>query len=329
MSSAQAIAAFWSAWPTLRPRIEAAIEERDFGNLPDEISTLVHAIDPHLEWELGPGQDGSQHALTLSAAGNGALRHLTARWLSQAPPPDATWEYYSARQPRRGFSVEMAGHRFGHDEVEVGFQVDESTERVHLELFHPAFPKLDHNTCVTAAFLTLDGWLGEDGVERWLGHIEVAMESPEGATSLDELGAAVARLQTRATGERWSLLQGEIDGASRVATINRALKAIDHPLKTMRCELMIRLSDPRPDGFPKDDEADGLDALEDDLLAVVGDRVALLGRITGAGERSVIFFAPESSGIPTEVEKLTAAWSYDVRIEWTPDPRWEYARRFR
>ena len=328
MSVAEGIAAFWARWPALRPQLDEAIGNGNFGSLPDEISALVHAIDPHLEWELGPGQNGARHALTLSAAGNGALRHVTERWLSAAPEPDATWEYHPARQPRRGLGLELGGHRFDHEDVRVGFQVDESTERVHLAFHHPALPKLDESARTTVAFLTLDGWFGEDGVERWLGHIEVALEPPEGATTLDALGAAVVALQERATGERWALLQGEIDGATRVATINRALKAIDHPLKTMRAEVMIRLKDVRPDGYPTSDEADTLDALEDELHGALADRIALLGRITGAGERSIVFFAPESSGIPTEVETLTRQWERDVRIEWTADPRWEFARRF-
>ena len=329
MSTAEGIAAFWTRWPDLRPRLDDAIAKRDFGSLPDEISTLVHAIDPHLEWELGPGQDGAQHAFTLSAAGNAALRHLTERWLSEAPDADETWEFHPARQPRRGFALELGGLRFAHEDVLVGFQVDESTERVHLALHHPAFPSLDEDTRTTVAFLTLDGWLGEDGVERWLGHIEISTEKPEGATTLDALGAAVAELKTRATGERWALLQGGAAEGPQVATINRALKAIDHPLKTMRCEVRVRLTDPRPDGFPKSEEADVLDALEDELVPALGERIAFLGRITGSGIRTIVFFAAESSGVPAEVEALTGPWSYEVEIEWTRDPRWEFARHFR
>lgn len=328
MSAAEGISAFWERWPDLRPRLSDAIAKRDFGSLPDEISALVAAIDPHLEWELGPGQDGAQHAFTLSAAGNAALRHLTERWLSDAPLPDESWEFHPARQPRRGMGLELGGHRFAHEDVQVSFEVDESVERAHLALHHPAFAELDENTCTTVTFLTLDGWLGEDGVERWVGHIEVAIEPPAGATTLDALGAAVTQLEMRATGERWALLQGEDDGAPRVATINRALKAIDHPLKTMRCEVRVRLKDPRPDGFPTSAEADVLDAMEDDLVGTLGSRVAFLGRITGSGVRNIVFFAPESSGVPSEVEAATRSWTYDADIEWTPDPRWEFARRF-
>lgn len=328
MSVAEGIAAFWARWPGLRPRLDDAIAQRDFGSLPDEISALVHAIDPHLEWELGPGQLGAQHAFTLSAAGNAALRHLTERWLSDAPQPDETWEFHPARQPRRGFGLELGGHRFAHEDVQVGFQVDESVERIHLALHHPAFAELDDNARTTVAFLTLDGWLGEDGVERWLGHIEVALTPPEGATTLDALGAAVTQLEARATGERWALLQGDVEGAPRVATINRALKAIDHPLKTMRAEVSVSLTQPRPDGFPTSEEADVLDALEDELVGALGERVAFLGRITGSGTRTIVFFAPESSGIPAELEAATQRWTYQATIEWTADPRWEFARRF-
>ena len=54
----------------------------------------------------------------------------------------------------------------------------------------------------TATFLALDGALGEDGVERWMGSVEAAADAPAGARPIAELRAATDALAKAATGEK-------------------------------------------------------------------------------------------------------------------------------
>src|SRR5262247_791243 len=105
---------FWAWWTGAAPRIAQASDSRTVAELVVEISGAVHAINPGLAWELGPGRSG-KHAFTLSPEGDIELRRLTERWLQSAPPPDV-WEYFPARQPARELTLEMAGQRFDSDE---------------------------------------------------------------------------------------------------------------------------------------------------------------------------------------------------------------------
>jgi hypothetical protein len=165
-------------------------------SIAEEVGARVSAIDPRLAWETGPGLNGAHHHFALSAEGDIELRVLTQRCIARAPAADATWEYFPARQafPRRGdWALEfekVGGATFDFPRARVGFQIDTERELAHVKFHHPALAKVDENQRATAAFLTLDSVLGEDGVERWIGRIETSAEPiPDGKT-LRELAEA-------------------------------------------------------------------------------------------------------------------------------------------
>ena len=90
--------------PRGEARIRAAIEDRKLDEaLIAEVTAKVQAVDPKLNWELGPGGT-AQHALCLSSGGDPELRRLTARWLRAAPATDAVWEFHPARRGAPGLS---------------------------------------------------------------------------------------------------------------------------------------------------------------------------------------------------------------------------------
>lgn len=96
-----AIAAFWSWWPTARGRIEATIGGGGFSNaLVGEIVAQVNAIDPSVDWELSPGAK-SQHAFCLSAKGDPVLRRTTehegrgAAVTWKAASGSSSWRHWS------------------------------------------------------------------------------------------------------------------------------------------------------------------------------------------------------------------------------------------
>jgi hypothetical protein len=325
------IAAFWSWWPAARGQIEAAIGGGGFPKtLVSEIAQRVAAIDKDLDWELSPG-GVAQHALCLSAKGDPVLRRTTERWLAAAPAADATWEFHAARIGRPGSTnLTLEGHQLDFAELQFAFEVDPGREVVNVTCFHPAFAKMTEQLRGTATFLLLDGAFGEDAVERWFGGIEVSATPPDGARPAAELTAAVAELERTATRDRFAILQGK-DGEGRpiVVTLNTALKRIDNLTCDHHVAVTLMLLDPRPDGLTTAEEADHLNAIEDQLGGLVAGRAVYLGRETRRGQRVMHYFAADDAALK---QKL-AAWAdgqraRGARVEWRADPTWEARARF-
>jgi len=327
------IDAFWRWWRTAAPRLAAAIDRGKAQSIADEVGAQVHAIDPRLAWETGPGSKGARHHFALSSEGDIELRVLAQRWLSRAPSPDATWEYYAARQPYgRGGSWSLAlpgGVTIEQAGVSVAFETDSDRELIHLKLHHAAFAKLDERTRGMAAFLTLDNVLGEDGVERWVGNVDTSVAALPQGKSLDALAAAVKALEKSSTGERFAILKGEVDGQPVFATVNLALKRVDHLLMDDHLSVTIPLETPTPQGLTTTEEADALNALEDELRKALGNDAVCIGRETGQKKR-IIHFHVSSSG---RAEDRARAWrkrhsSRQMEITVRHDPSWEILRHW-
>jgi hypothetical protein len=91
----------------------------------------------------------------------------------------------------------------------------------------------------------------------------------------------------------------------------------------------LALLDPDPRGLTTKEEADDLNALEDDLGAAVGTEAAHFGRETGRGRRVLHFFAPADEGLKTKIETWASRHrERDARVTWRDDPRWEARARF-
>ncbi len=252
--------------------------------------------------------------------------------MRSAPPIDQTWEYHPARRGNAELddvNLEMAGFEVALSDFVAAFEVDEGREVVNVRCFHPEFPRLPEERRGTATALMLDGVLGEDGVERWLGNIESAAAAPDGARPIAELRAAVDVLARSATGERFAVMRGnDAEGRPRFVTLNTALKRIDHLACDHHVVIDMAILNPDTNGLATSDEAKDLDAIEDELQPLVSDAV-YFGRETRAGRRVLHFFAPGDS----PARERLAAWASahdarDVRIDWRADPRWEARARF-
>ena len=84
----EGIAAFWEAWPTVRPLLEAELAAGEYGEGTSALTDLTEAIEPHLEWELMAGQS-SDNALCVSSAADPRLRLVAQRWVDSAPRVDS------------------------------------------------------------------------------------------------------------------------------------------------------------------------------------------------------------------------------------------------
>ena len=326
-----AIQDFWAWWPTARPRITEAIASGQWDELAAEMSVRVHAIDPDLDWELGPGRQ-AVHALNLAPRGDTALRRITERWLAAAPTADEAWEFHPARPgnpAHASLELELEGTKIDFASFTVAFSVDETRERIDAVFHHPSFHALEERQRATATFLLVDGCFGEDGVERWLGSIETSAPPLDEGRPLPDLLAAVASLASEATGEQSEAIRGEIDDEPIFVISNRALKRVDHLACDMSIEITVRLQDPTDQGLPTNDEADSLDSMEDDLLAALGDTVAYFGRETRRGVRHIQLFAPELGPEAATIEAWSQAHAaYRIEVAWTHDPTWEQLQRW-
>ena len=217
------------------PRLAKAFDEGRGDSVGDELSRRVHAIHPDLAWETGPGLAGARHHLALSSEGDVTLRVLTERWLARAPAPDAAWEYYPARQPSgRDAKLNLALHDapgidIAYADARAALEVDEAREVVHVKLHHPALARLPEKSRSTAAFLMLDDALGEDGVERWVGHLDLSVEPLPAAQPVAALAEAVASLERHSTGERWVIIEARTESGRGTRSPGRSRPASSPP----------------------------------------------------------------------------------------------------
>jgi len=318
-----AIRGFWTWWSEARERVEEAVRSGKWDELAPQINGRIAAIDSRLEWELCAGSQ-AEHALCVSAGGDPALRNVAERWLRSGPPADAAWEFHAARLAgwQEGRKLGIEGHDLALDDVRFACDVDESHERVHVRVHHPAMSDMADELRVTVAFLTLDGLLGEDGVERWIGSVEPSVDAAGAELEAAAVRRVVDELAARATGERYAVLEGrDPDGNPIFVSVNLAVKRIDHPLCDLHARVVATLRDPTPEGLTKRDEATELDRLEDELTAALGEGAVYVGRETGRGQRTWHFYVRERASAEAAVARVRGR--HELALEVQPDPSWE------
>jgi hypothetical protein len=325
-SEGESLSEFWTWWREAHPRLEAAIAAKDLAPLVDELTTRVKAIHPELAWEVGPGLLAANQ-LCVTGEGDFELRTLAERWLKSGPAPDGVWEFHAARQAEpaeSAYALEIDGVRVDPAEQRFSVAIDESRERLDVSMWHPTFATLQDEARTRIAFLTLDGLLGEDGVERWLGTVTTET-APLPAEALDRasLRAAISDMRAHATGERFVLGKAtDKNGKPLIVALNTALKRIDHLGMLTRLRVTVHVVAPDGNGFPGRDEADALDGYEGELSRAIPDSV-FAGRVTGAGRRSCNWYVADAE-LATSAARAQPApmpWRIDVQSEL--DTRWE------
>jgi hypothetical protein len=330
----QAIRAFWQLWREQRHAIEAAIPAGTLREWVDAIASHVSAIHPDLDWEFGAGLRAT-HYLCLSGKGNPELRLLAERWRLAGPGDDAIFEFHAAR-PGDGYrpeaQLDFEGTAFPLSGFRVGIEEDGERERLHVQVFHPAFSLVHEPVRGLATYVALDSVLGEDETERWLGGVDLEDVPAPGAVDLGGLLEQVADLRRRATGERFVVLRRTLpSGAATFATVNRAIKRVDHLLLDTHWQAVIPLLDPTEEGLTTSEEAEELDQLEDDLLSRLGRDAVYIGRETQEGTRVLHLHATATGPAGARLEAWAAplqAAGREVELRAALDPDWAALRRW-
>ncbi len=309
----ESIASFWEDWPRLRSGLEADLAAGRYGEGTADLTELIEAIDPDLEWDLTPGR-AALYALCLSAAADPGLRPLTERWLRAAPPPDPIWEYHPARVAVEPAGIVVEDIEIHPRDATVVVEPDPSTEELDLTVGHPDFRIMDEALRLQVVFRLLDDLLGEDATELWIGAVDAVPHSlPWGIPFLD-LAANVEHQAATATGVRWEWSDKDDFelGRSRLA-VNRALKRLDH----LDLELFVTVSI----------EAAGADdpqvrRVEDDLRSTLEDGVAVFAR--RVFDDFTVLYAYADPACQEAIDELAERWRpavYEVTTE--PDPGWD------
>lgn len=332
MTSRASIEEFWKFWATVKDEIARGFSEGGLSEpLIAAIGEQVNRIDPALDWEFGPGRE-SQHHLCLSAKGDPVLRVVAERWRHLAPEADATWEYYASRQPHPagGLNLEIDGHVVALDEIVVGVELDDAREVLHVTLHHPLFAEIaDDELRFRIGFIGLDTLLGEDDVERWIGAIDASESAPENGIPLPALRDAVRALAEQATGDKWVILQGEIEGQPIFVSKNAALKRINHLLHDTHVEIDIPLLSPTEAGLTTAEEAEQLDAMEDALFTALGEDAVYVARETFGGRRRMHLHVMEAGPAASSIERWRSRNAErEIGVQVAMDPRWEILERW-
>src|SRR5207249_5170279 len=142
------------------------------GNEPicGELSEELHRVHPALTFEFGPLESGRRE-FVLSADGMKDAFPAVLD-LGRAAPALSRWTIIRFRPPRPDATqVSLAGVHL--DARSIGFLAEPDGERTGLTVSVPGYKATPKKTYEQAAYLLLDGMLGEYAVEMGVGFIEI------------------------------------------------------------------------------------------------------------------------------------------------------------
>jgi hypothetical protein len=314
--------AVWTWWASARDQIATAIADGSVASHVGEISGHVRRLDGHLAWELAPGH-AAQHALVVTPKGNPELRPKALAWLAAAPPSDVLWEYHAARQPRPLNTTVIGNVTVDLEAFRAIAGWDATRERLDVRLWNPAFADAPEAVRRQVAFLFLDGLLGEEDVERWIGSIDL-LEAETGGRTPAELRDEVGRRAAGATHDVWVVGERrDRHGDRAVISANAALKRVDLPLAMHHLCVTI---DRGLEELTDSPELEDLDAAEGRLVAALAaERATFVGRVTDKRARRLHFVCEH----PEPAKKTAHDWALDEprfgpRVEIRSDPYWEF-----
>ncbi|MCC6509599.1 MAG: hypothetical protein IT423_10855 [Pirellulaceae bacterium] len=168
---------FWSWFPEVAKRFEAALAADDPQPVVSEVSNYMATNMPGLSWALGRGE-GDLHAFTLTGEGMIPKQLLAEYWHSRAIEMPG-WVFHASRQPSSYETLkDVAIGVTDQEQVDaanflIKTSIDEENEVIDLVAWHPSLVNVPEEHHFQILFLLLDEALGEFGVQTWLGELTV------------------------------------------------------------------------------------------------------------------------------------------------------------
>jgi hypothetical protein len=134
----------------------------------------------------------------------------------------------------------------------------------------------------------------------------------------------------RSLSEAWSVSHGVRSGKPLVARFNKGLKqAAGHPSFPIQIGVAVPLKSPNDQGMPTNEEAEQLNAIEDELMRLAGGRAIIAGVITTSGMREFVLYTSDGAWIPQFDQDLKAAIPHhDLQVMAQRDENWNTYRTF-
>ncbi|MDO5066689.1 MAG: hypothetical protein Q4D96_05380 [Propionibacteriaceae bacterium] len=319
---------FWSWWGEHHIEVARALATGEqIDRIAEELTARLRQIDQRLAWEVGQGDGGSAMVFVVSAEGEPALRATARRVVLAAPPADAQWSYTDLKQPKASAVLRFAGHDLDFNDARV--VIDQDHTKVHLEVWHPIFAKVDEQLRLQLTFLMLDAAVGEERIELWVGGVDAAEEEPEGAVPLSQVQRAIDDLRGSFLSEDgepcWSVMQGEGPDGLLLARVRIPLSSMVNPV----WETHVGITRHYPDGgsgFPgvEDQEVNG--RIEDQIMAALGADGVLQAVETGGGRVLWHCFIDPLTAVAARLQEIAHGNGAKITVE--PDPEWEAVQRF-
>lgn len=308
---------FWSWWGEYKATAAFAIESGELSRLVSEVGEQVHAVDSRLEWEFGPGKF-ARHAFVITSAGIAETRAIAYRLNRLAPEPDDVFEYHPSRQGDSAATQNVVGFEgvsVSMCDMYASIRTDDQRQLVDVTMYHPTFVKLGIQA-QNIAFLYLDWVLGEEGVERWIGEINIVEQCPKDALPADSLIEITSAMASRHAESNWVEFIEEDDSDKRVVTVLRPLKPIDFPVFDQHVVITIDA------GTPEQQQA-----LENRIAFAAQQDSVYVANEHFAGVRTFHLYTDSQSDAAARLEEI--AMVVGAMASTSRDPEWEAIQAFR
>jgi hypothetical protein len=330
-----AIQAFWRWW-TQAGSAEAAagIHDHKPERVIEPLSRHVHDIDPGLMWQLRDG-DTSEHLLVVGAGAVPGLRAVARRWLMAAPPADSVWSYTDLRPPVADLAsvrLDVEGTSLALEDMLTSARREGA--RLHLSVFHPAFPDLPERARVDLALLSLDAVLGEGDVEMWIGKLEAATFTPLDPVPLVALRAAVRDLRQDFTDPdgkpRWVVMEGMGHGGPILASAQVPLSCLTAPQLDRHVTVELPYADRTEQGFPGQGSLPALTDFERRLAEDLRGTGQLVAHESHNGVRVLHLYVDSTTDATEQLRAAAARWSQgSATVRHSADPAWQRVAHLR
>lgn len=124
--------------------------------------------------------------------------------------------------------------------------------------------------------------------------------------------------------DEWAVAEGEMDDAPVVVRFNKSIAAAaGHPEYSIQIGVALPLRNPDPGRLPSPEEAEELNAIEDALDRLVGDKAVLVAVVTTSEMREFVLYTGSGDWIAQfDADLQAAVGDHAVQVMAQTDSQW-------